>query len=144
MAAPQRAIFHADADARAAALFVSLEADAKKASTHALSAALADLARLHSCAGSLASARLTARPGPAEHTALEFCVSARLRLGENLFAGQDGDDACVFDRFVAAGGTHSLICSALRHTVVSRHNVLTEAWLRIAARGGMQPHTSRK
>ena len=44
----------------------------------------------------------------------------------------------------AAGGTHSLICGALWHTVVARHNALTEAWLYIAARGGIaascKPH----
>ena len=33
---------------------------------------------------------------------------------------------------MAAGGTHSLICGALWHTVVARYNSLTEAWLRIA------------
>ena len=66
-------------------------------SCQARSAALADLARLRSCAGSLASAWLTAWPGPAELTAVEFCISARLRLGEDLFAGQDGDDACAAD-----------------------------------------------
>ena len=95
MAALQRAISQVDADARTAALFATLEADAKGASSQVRSAALADLARLRSCAGSLASAWLTARPGPAELTAVEFCISARLRLGEDFFAGQDGDDACV-------------------------------------------------
>ena len=56
MVALQRAISHADADARAAALLATLEADAKGASTQARSAALADLAGLRSCARSLASA----------------------------------------------------------------------------------------
>ena len=36
---------------------------------------------------------------------------------------------------MAAGGTHSLICGALWHTVVARHNAMTQASLRIAARG---------
>ena len=144
MAAKQQAISHADADARVAALVVTLEADVKGASSQARSAALADLARLRICAGSLASAWFTARPGPAELTAAEFCISARLRLGEDLFAGQDGDNECVCGRSMAAGSTHSLICGALWHTVVARHNALTEAWLRIAARGGIfatrEPH----
>ena len=137
MAALQRAISHADADARAATLFATLKADPKGASSQARSAALADLARLRSCAGSLASACLTTRPGPVELTAVEFCISAHLRLGEDLFAGQDGDDACVCGRSMAAGGTHSLICGALWHTVVACHNILKEAWLRIAACGGI-------
>ena len=72
MAARQRVISHSDADARTAALFATLEADAKGASSQARSADLADLARLRSCAGSLASAWLTAWPGPAELTAVEF------------------------------------------------------------------------
>ena len=38
---------------------------------------------------------------------------------------------------MAAGGTRSLMCGALWHTVVAPHNALTEAWLRIAARGGI-------
>ena len=147
MATLQRAISHADADVRVAALFATLEADAKRASSQARSAALADLARLRSCAGSLASAWLIARPGPAELTAVEFCISARLRLGEDLFAGQDGDDACVCGRSMAARGTHSLICGALWHTVLACHNVLTEAWLRIADRGGIaatrEPHVKQ-
>ena len=66
MAALQREISQADADARTAALFATLEADEKKASSQVRSAALADLARLRSCAGSLSSAWLTARPGPAD------------------------------------------------------------------------------
>ena len=130
MAALQRAISQADANARTAALFATLEADAKKASSQERSAALADLARMRSCAGSLASAWLTAQPGAAEVTAVEFCISAHLRLREDLCAGQDADDACVCGRSMAAGGTHSLMCSALWHTVLDRHNALTEAWLR--------------
>ena len=81
MAALQRAISQADADARTAALFATLEADTKGASSQVRSAALADPARLRSCAELLVSAWLTARPGPAELTAVEFCISARMRLG---------------------------------------------------------------
>ena len=129
----QREISHADADARAAALFATLEADAKGASLQARSAAR--LPHLCNCTGLLASAWLTARPGPAGLTAVEFCISTRLRLGEDLFACQDGDVACVCGRSMEAGGTHSLTCVALWHTVVARHNALTETWLCIAARG---------
>ena len=75
MAALQQAICQADADARAAALFATLEADAKGATSQARSAAVADLTRLHSCAGSLVSACLTAQPGPAELTAVQLCIS---------------------------------------------------------------------
>ena len=56
MAALQREISHADADARAPALFATLAAAAKGASSQALSPALEDLAHLRSCARSLASA----------------------------------------------------------------------------------------
>ena len=147
MVALQRTISHADADAHVAVLFATLEADAKGPSSQVHSAARADLARLRSCAGSLASAWLTARPGPAELTAVESCISARLLLGDDLFAGQDGDDACVLGRSMAAGGTHSLICGALGHTVVTRHNGLTEAWLLIAVHSGIaatrQPHVKQ-
>ena len=68
---------------------------------------------------------------------MDFCISAHLRLGEDLFAGQDGDIACVCGRSMSAGGTRSLICGALWHTVLARHIALTEAWLRIAARDGI-------
>ena len=56
--------------------------------------------------------------------------------------------ACsVCGRAMAAGGTHFLICGALWHTVVARHNALTEARLRIAARGGIaatrEPHVKQ-
>ena len=99
------------------------------------------------CAGSLASAWLTGRPGTAELTAAAFCISARLRLGEDVFVGQDRGDACVCGRSMTAGDTHSLICGALWHTVVARHNALTEAWLRIAARTGIaaacEPHVKQ-
>ena len=138
MAALQRARSYADAGAGAATLFARLEADAKRARSQARPTALADLARLRSCAGSLASAWLTALPGPAELTPVEVCISARIRLGEDLFGGQDGD----------AGGINSPVCGALWHAVVARHNALTEAWLRIAARGGdattREPHVKQR
>ena len=75
MAALKREISHEDADARAAALLATLEADAKVAPSHARSAAPANLGRLRSCARSLASAWLTARPVPAELKAVEFRIS---------------------------------------------------------------------
>ena len=73
----QRAISQADADARTAALFATLEADAKGASSQVRSAALADFARLRSCSGSLVSAWLTARPGPAEPPRTPWCGNSR-------------------------------------------------------------------
>jgi len=147
MAALQRTLPHADVDARAAALFAAFEPEAKGSSSQIRSAALADLARLRSCAVSLASAWLLARPGLAEVTAVEFCISARLRLGEDLVAGLDGDLACVCGRSMAATGTHSLICSALWHTVVARHDNMAEACLRTARRGSIaatrEPHVNK-
>ena len=92
-----------DVDAHSAALFTTLEADAKGVSSYAQSTALADLARLHSCAGSLVSAWLTARFGAAKLTAAEFGIST----GEDVFAGQEGNAACECGRSTTAGGTHS-------------------------------------
>ena len=137
MAALQRVISHADAGTRAAALYATLEADAKGASSPARSADLADLelARLRSCAGSLASACLTARPDSAELTSVEFCISSRPCLGKDLCRSKD--DACVCGRSIAVGGTHSLIFGVLWLTEVARHNALTEVRLRIAAGGGI-------
>ena len=103
MAALMWAISHADAGARAASLFATLEADTRGPSSQSRSAALADLTRSHTCAGLLASAWLTARPGPRELTAVEFCISARLRLGESL-RRSDGDDACVTRRKLQTPG----------------------------------------
>ena len=124
MAALQRAIFQADADARTAALFAPLEADAKGASSQVRSAALADLARLRSCAGSLASAWLTARPGPAELTAVVICISARLRLGEDFSQVKtETMRVSAADPWQPAAPTPSY--GALWHTVVARHNALT-------------------
>ena len=75
-----------------------------------------------------------ARPGLAELTAVGFCISARLHLGEDLLAGQDGDASrvCrhthVCGRSMTAGGAHSHICGALWQTVVDRRNAVTQAW----------------
>ena len=99
------------------------------------SAALADLARLRTCAGPLASAWLPARPGPAKLATVEGGVSARLRLGEDLLAGQNGDTGRVCGGSMTAGSTQCLTCGALWHNFVACHNAMPEAWLRIAARG---------
>ena len=80
----QHAVTHADADARAAAVFATLEADASAQASQLRAAALSDMARLRSCAGALASGWLTARPGLAEHTAVEFRTNALLRFGKKL------------------------------------------------------------
>ena len=78
MAALQRAISHADADGRTVALSATLEPDAKEASSQARSTALADLARSRCCAGSLASAWLTARWSSRAHGSrvLHQCIPA--------------------------------------------------------------------
>ena len=52
----QHAVTHADADAHAAAVFATLEADAAGQATQLQAAALSDMARLRSCAGALTSA----------------------------------------------------------------------------------------
>ena len=44
---------------------------------------------------------------------------------------------CVCGRSMAAGGTHSLVCGVVWHTVVARHNALTEVRLGVAAHGGI-------
>ena len=129
-AAMQQAVSRADADAPVAALFATLEADARGPAARPKDQALADLSRLRSISGALASAWLTARPGFTELTAIEVCVNARLRLGEILLAGQDGDAACVCGRLIPSGATHSLICGALWRTVVARHNGMAQAWCR--------------
>ena len=95
MAAMQQAVSRTDAHARVAALVATLEVDARGPAAQPNNPALADLSRLRSCSGSLASAWLTSRPGFTELTAIEFCVNARLCLCEILLAGQDGDAACV-------------------------------------------------
>ena len=137
IAALQRALSHAGTDARAAVLLATLEADAKGGSSQVLCTALADLARFCSCAGSLASAYLTARPGPAELTDVHPSIRARLRLREYLFSGQDVDAGCICGRSTTASGSHSLICGALWHTDMAPHTAMTDAWLRSTTRGGI-------
>ena len=104
IAALRRALPQADADTHAAALCATLEADLKGSSSQARSTALEDIARLHRCAGSLASAWLTERPGPAELTAVEFCTSTRLRSREDPFTCHDEGNrgACLrqIDEFI--------------------------------------------
>ena len=55
--------------------------------------------------------------------------------------------ACVCGRAVAAKGTHALVCSAVWHTVVSRHNMMVHAWRRVFVRAGisssLQAHVKR-
>ena len=138
---------HADTDARATALFATLEAGAAEQASQLRAAALSDMACLRSCAGALASAWLTAGPGLAELTAVEFRTNALLRLGEDLFPGQDQDLACVCGRAAAAAGTHALVCGALWHTVVARHNIMVDAWRRVFTRAGvsssLEPHVKQ-
>ena len=64
MAALQRAISHADADVRTAALFATLKADAKGASSQARSAALARLRRSRTRAAALRRCPLPPRLSP--------------------------------------------------------------------------------
>ena len=126
-------------------MFATLEADAAGQASQLRAAALSDMARLRSCAGALAW--LTARPGLAELTAVELRSNALLRLGEDLFPGQDQDMACVCGRAAAAGGTHALVWGALWHTVVARHNMMVDAWRRVFARAGisssLEPHVTQ-
>ena len=49
-------------------------------------------------------------------------MNALLCLGVHLFPGQDRDMACVCRRALAAGGIHALVCHALWHRAVARHN----------------------
>ena len=137
MAGLQYAVTHAGADARAVAVFATLEADAAGQASQLQAAALSDMARLRSCAGALASAWLTAWLGLTELTAVVFPTNALLRVGEDLFPGQDRDVACVRGRAMAAGGTHALVGGALWHTVVARHNMIADAWHRVFARAGI-------
>ena len=127
----QHAVTHADADARVAAVFATIEADAAGQASQLRAAPLSDMARLKSCAGALASTWLTAQPGLAELTAVEIRTKALLRLGEDLIPGQDRDMACVCGRAAATGGTHALVCGALWHMVVARHNMMVDAWRRV-------------
>ena len=104
------------ADAHTVAVFASLMTSASGRASQLRAAVGQDMARLRSCAGALASARLTACF--TELTAVEFHTNALLCLGEDLCPGKDRDMACVCGRAMAAGGTHALVCSALWHTVV--------------------------
>ena len=144
MAGLQHAVAHADADARAAPVFATLEADASGQAYQLRAAALSDMARLRSCAGALASAWLMAQPGLAELTAVEFRTNALIRLDDDLFPGQGQDMACVCGRAATVGGTHALVCGALWHTVVARHNMMVDAWRRLFPRAGisssLEPH----
>ena len=137
MAGLQHAVAHVDADVRAAAVFATLEADVSGQASQLRAAALSDMARLRSCAGALASALLTARPGLAELTAVEFRSNALLRLGEDLFPCQDQGMTCVCGRAATAGGTHALVCGALWHTAVAHHNIMVDAWCRVFGRAGI-------
>ena len=130
MAALQRALSHADADALTATL-LQRSKQMQRGPLHKVGLRL--LQTLPAYAG-VSLAHSTAWSSGAHGS--RVLHGARLRLGEDLFAGQDGDDANVCGRSMAAGGTHSLFCGALWHTVVARQNGLTEAWLRIAARKG--------
>ena len=149
MAGLQHSVTHADVDDRAAAVFGTPEADAAGQAYQLRAAALSDMARLRRCAGALASAWLTARPGLTELTTVEFGMNALLRLGEDLFPGQDRYMTCVCGRATAAGGTHALLCGALWHTAVTRHNMMhmVDAWRRIVARAGiffsLEPHVKQ-
>ena len=58
-------------------------------------AGLSGMACLRSGAGALASALLMAWPGLTEVTVVKFRTNALLRLGEDLFPGQDRDVARV-------------------------------------------------
>ena len=99
----QHAVTHANADARAAAVLATREADAAGQAPQLRAAALSDMARLRSCAGALASAWLTFQPGLTELTAVDSRTIARLRLGEDLFPGQDGDMVRVRPRHDSEG-----------------------------------------
>ena len=68
---------------------------------------------------------------------LKICSLARIKM------------ACVCGRAMAAGATHALICGALWHTVVARHNMMLDAWrsCRLFARAGisssLDPHVKQ-
>ena len=122
----QHAVTHADVDVHATAAHGTLEAGAAGQASQLRAAALSDMARLRSCAGALASASMTARParpGLTELMAVEFLSNALLHLGEDLFPRQDQDMACVCGRAMAATDTHALVCDAVWHTLVARHNM---------------------
>ena len=87
------------------------------------------MARLCSCMGTIATAWLTALPGPITGLSdMEVDVCARLMLGEALLPNlSDGDCPCGRS---GKSGTHSPVCSSLwpRGSVVT-----TYSWRRGAA-----------
>ena len=54
---------------------------------------------------------------------------------------------CMCGRATAAWDTHAMVCGALWHTVVARHNMKVDAWRRVFARAGisssLEPHAKR-
>ena len=141
IAGHQHVMTHLDADAHIAAVFATFEADAAGQASQLRVAALSDMARLRRCDGALMSAWLTARVGLPELTAFKFRTNALLRLGEDLFPGQDRDIACVCGCAAAAVGTHALVCAhacgPLWHTIVARLNMMVDAWQGVFARAGI-------
>ena len=147
MAGVQHAVAHADADARAAAVFATLEADASGQASQLRAAALLDMARLRSCAEALSSAWLTARPGLAELTAVEFRTNALLRLGEDLFPGQDQDMACVHVRPGCDGRRYTrpgMRCSMAHGCGSSQHDGGCMAQSSCPSRYLLQPGATRE
>eukprot|EP00892_Ulva_mutabilis_P011423 jgi/Ulvmu1/8653/UM046_0058.1 len=99
------------------------------------------------CSGSLASAFLTACPGPVTGlTDHEFQVAVLLRLGEPLLPVLESDEACPCGR-VAASGTHSVICGQLWASSVLKHDLITVAWRRVLMRASiassLEPHVGK-
>jgi len=75
--------------------------------------------RMRSCAGSMASAWLTAMPGLVTGlTDMGFTVNVRLRLGVSLLPPLGPEGSCFCNRF-AASGTHCLLCSSIWKTRAS-------------------------
>ena len=132
----QRRIAHAEADARHAAIFAGLLAVSACRSSQAAAGADADLARLRSCSGAMASAWLTALPGPVTGlTDVEFIVNLRLRLGEELLPTLESADSCVCGR-AALSGTHCLLCGVLSESLIRRHDILRDAWKALVSCSG--------
>eukprot|EP00892_Ulva_mutabilis_P011450 jgi/Ulvmu1/8678/UM047_0016.1 len=143
----QSALSRAEADARWTATHDYLETLKHGPNPQSAETACADLARLLSCSGSLASAFLTACPGPVTGlTDHEFQVAVLLRLGEALLPVLESDEACPCGR-VAASGTHSVICGQLWASSVLKHDVITVAWRRVLMRASLasslEPHVGK-
>eukprot|EP00892_Ulva_mutabilis_P005689 jgi/Ulvmu1/3492/UM161_0009.1 len=99
----QSALSRAEADARWTATRDYLETLKHGPNPQSAETACADLARLLSCSGSLASAFLTACPGPVTGlTDHEFQVAVLLRLGEPLLPVLESDEACPCGRVAAS------------------------------------------